>query len=109
MLQNKVTDAQSGRAVAESEIFWVQSVNGALLYLQFAADRESFLLRYSIQDRGSSVFSYCRTVLESVAGTSPNEPDVLNFGMAVYEEISVGRVLVLAYAALDQWRIPDLR
>jgi hypothetical protein len=96
-------------APAESETLPVQSVDGALLYLQFAVDRESFLLRYPIQDCGSSVFSYCRTVLESVAGASSDEPGVFHIGMVVYEEVSVGRVLVLAYAALDQWRMADLR
>ena len=87
----------------------VESVHGALLHLKLPANREPFFSSSAIQNRRGSVFPDSGTVLKAVSGASPDQPDIFHFGMTVYEEVPVGCVLVLAYAALDQRRIADLR
>src|SRR5579859_7560187 len=48
-------------------------------------------------------------MLEPVARPSAGDPYILMLGMAVNQEVAVPRVLILANASLDDWRILQRR
>src|SRR5215468_5470345 len=83
------------------------SVDRALLNGLLGCQAESRLAGPAPQDPFGQVGAHGRAVLETVARSAPDEPDVLGFGMTVDQEVAVRSVLVLAHARFQQWRFGE--
>src|ERR1039457_313897 len=82
-----------------------RSVHRPLLDFLLGGQAEAGLRLPALHDASGYILAHRRTVLEAVAGATAHQPHVLAFGMAVDQEIAVGRVLVLADLARHQRRV----
>src|SRR5947209_20318716 len=62
-----------------------------------------------MKDTRTYIFTHRRSVLETVPGAAANNPDILQLGMPVNQEIAIGSVLVLADPGFHDWSIPQSR
>ncbi len=70
----------------------------------FGVERKSGFHRLPPFDERAGVFGHCGSVLESMARTPSQQPDIFEIWMAIDQEIAAGCVLVLAYAAFEERR-----
>src|SRR5262245_28451451 len=76
-----------------------------MLHRPLVSQREPRLGSTALNQQFGHVLAQCRAVLEAVSRATAHQPNVLELGMAINQEIAVGSVFVLADASFDDRRV----
>jgi len=85
------------------------SLDGTILLPQFCGYEEGLAWHRGTSDKLGNVTANCRSMLESMPGTAPDDPDVVEARVPVNYKMAVGAVLVLTHPRLTQWGLRQRR
>src|ERR1700730_9745444 len=85
------------------------SIDRSLLAFPLCREPEALVNHAVTVDEPRNVLAQRRTMLEAVAGAAADDPDVLELGMPVDQEVAVAAVLVLADLRGHERRVAERR